>query len=278
MHLAKNRVFFCANQTLKRLFGAAFHREGIFLKMRKRGAYSVGQNTRAAVIAAAAEIVSTVGYHGLSLRDLASKVGISHGTVVYHFPNKEALIRALVVYWETELGFVSCSIDEENTTLTLHEMRLTTYNDILLRLMELTKIPNARDILRLTSIFIAEGASPSHPAHEYMVKRHKLFIQHLTETAEEGRAAGIFHYDGSTRELANTVAALWYGQTLAARYAETSDDVANMISGFLAACLYHSGLSSAAVMQLSENVPNSMGDVYLKMMRQLSSTFISPID
>lgn len=247
------------------------------MKATRRGEYSSSKFTRATILDAAAEILQLAGYHGISLRNIAEVAGVSHGTVLYHFPDRNILIRSLVADWEEALGFISCTLSDDGSELVLTGAKITSYQEILLRLMHLAKLPNIQRILQLTSTFITEGSNPKHPAHNYFANRHQLLIKLLEDTVKAGRREGIFTYSVSSRHLATTIATLWYGHTMAARYALTTDDLIAVISSFLAACLHHSGLSSTALMQLSAIVPNSIGDVYLETMRHLRDTFKQPL-
>ncbi|MGI9293741.1 MAG: TetR/AcrR family transcriptional regulator [Pseudomonadales bacterium] len=48
------------------------------------------------ILKAAQSILITEGFANLSLRKIANKLGISNGNVTYYFPNKNALLRALI--------------------------------------------------------------------------------------------------------------------------------------------------------------------------------------
>ncbi|WBB66688.1 TetR/AcrR family transcriptional regulator [Micromonospora sp. WMMD812] len=52
--------------------------------------------TRGEILAAAARLFGATGYRGTSLQDIATEVGCSKATVLYHFANKEALLTELM--------------------------------------------------------------------------------------------------------------------------------------------------------------------------------------
>ena len=54
-------------------------------------------NVRAEMLAAAVEAVSESGAGGLSLRELARRVGVTHGAASHHFGDKTGLLTALAV-------------------------------------------------------------------------------------------------------------------------------------------------------------------------------------
>jgi AcrR family transcriptional regulator len=51
---------------------------------------------RGQILAAAFELFAERGFHGARTRDLARRAGVSEALVFRHFPNKEALIRAIL--------------------------------------------------------------------------------------------------------------------------------------------------------------------------------------
>lgn len=61
-------------------------------------------NLRAALLAEAEATLRTSGVHGLSLRELARAVGVSHGAPRRHFEDKAALLEALVAEGFRRLG------------------------------------------------------------------------------------------------------------------------------------------------------------------------------
>ncbi|MCU1684192.1 MAG: TetR/AcrR family transcriptional regulator [Amycolatopsis sp.] len=61
-------------------------------------------NLRAALLECAERKLETTGVGGLSLRELAREVGVSHGAPRQHFPDKQALLDALAVYGLERLG------------------------------------------------------------------------------------------------------------------------------------------------------------------------------
>ncbi|HRF96152.1 MAG TPA: helix-turn-helix domain-containing protein, partial [Aggregatilineales bacterium] len=56
---------------------------------------------RNALLVGATEMLAQEGVHGLSLRQVAKHIGVSHNAPYQHFPDKEALIAAIA-----EQGFI----------------------------------------------------------------------------------------------------------------------------------------------------------------------------
>lgn len=56
------------------------------------------QDTRTRILIAAAEMFSTTGYHGVSIREICEKVGVGKPTLYYYFKDKETLLEELLRY------------------------------------------------------------------------------------------------------------------------------------------------------------------------------------
>jgi TetR/AcrR family transcriptional regulator len=71
-------------------------RHGAAKKKRQPGrpAGSDGEETRRAILGAAVGAFATHGYEGMSVRDLARELGVSHNLIHHHYGSKEELWRA----------------------------------------------------------------------------------------------------------------------------------------------------------------------------------------
>lgn len=54
------------------------------------------KNTRQEILDAARRLFNEYGYNSVSLRDIASAVGISQGNLTYHFSKKEKIVESLI--------------------------------------------------------------------------------------------------------------------------------------------------------------------------------------
>lgn len=63
-----------------------------------------GQRARAKILEAAEELLVDRGFHGTSMRDVATAAGLPLATVVYHFARKEALYGAVLETIGSELA------------------------------------------------------------------------------------------------------------------------------------------------------------------------------
>ena len=58
-----------------------------------------GENTQKAILNAANRIVIEQGVERLTLEGVAAEAGVSKGGLLYHFPNKEALIKSMIAHY-----------------------------------------------------------------------------------------------------------------------------------------------------------------------------------
>lgn len=113
-------------------------------------------NLRAALLHQAEAKIEQVGVAGLSLRELAREVGVSHGAPRPHFADKQALLDALAVRGLERLGAeldaglaeASGSFDERLTAFARSYVRFATEHPALLALMFARKDDPGRPELR----------------------------------------------------------------------------------------------------------------------------------
>jgi AcrR family transcriptional regulator len=112
---------------------------------------------RAALLAQAEEALRVSGVDGLSLRELARAVGVSHGAPRRHFEDKAALLEALVADGFDRLGDALANAakpDGRDFVTTLNDLavayvRFATDNPALVDLMSTSRyLANASDELR----------------------------------------------------------------------------------------------------------------------------------
>lgn len=135
---------------------------------RERGPYASGVARREAILDATIELLADVGYHGMSLRDVARQVGISHPGVIYHFPSKEVLLMSVVDRYESQMGFDLEEL-ERLSALPL----LDTMLDVLARLNE------NPTIIEVETMLMVEAASELHPAHDHFEDRSVRLVELL---------------------------------------------------------------------------------------------------
>lgn len=231
-----------------------------------KGSYSVGIATREAILKSATELIAEVGYHGISLRDLARRVGISHPAVVYHFPNKESLIRAVIVRWEDAYGAIDVEIDSETGELVIRGLKIESYRDLAICLMRLAKREDAETMLGLSAIVACEATAHDHPARDYIIARRRLIVQFLTEQAEKDRKEGVLGFVMPPENMADMILTFWQGTGLQSRYMVNSDSPLDIIASFLATCIVQLKVTPDALVEFSGHISEDIADVYVRVM------------
>ncbi|MBM7478900.1 TetR/AcrR family transcriptional regulator [Oerskovia jenensis] len=122
--------------------------------------YAKGRAKRDEIIEAATGLFGEVGYHSASLREISSRVGISHPGLLHHFPTKETLLQA-VLERRDEVDFVLFDKDRQDGV---------DYFDSLMRVVG--RNAARPGIVELFCILSAEATSPEHPAHAYFQRRY----------------------------------------------------------------------------------------------------------
>ena len=92
-----------------------------------------GPRTRAALINAAGSLFSTKGYAATSLEEIGAQLGVSRGTVLFHFDTKLALLFAVVGPLSDEIEAVIAEFEQQPTPLAARQRRvfLSRYCDTL---------------------------------------------------------------------------------------------------------------------------------------------------
>lgn len=135
---------------------------------RERGPYQSGLARREAILDAAVDLLAEVGYHGMSLRDVARHVGISHPGVIYHFPSKEALLMSVVQRYETQVGFDLDHLEKLDAL------------PVLDTLLEVTSRLNENPmIIEVECMMMVEASSEIHPAHDHYMRRSERLLSVL---------------------------------------------------------------------------------------------------
>ena len=238
-----------------------------------RGAYSVGQATRESILSAAMVLIAERGYNGFSLRDLGRRVGISHPAVVYHFPSREAILRAAIQRHEDMNALFRVSINED-VEGGFEEGGITaeSFVDWAVGEMRFAMMPEADNAIALDCVLWAEASSESHPAHVHYKYRTAQMEEALTSMIiafiEESRV----DIGTKPRTLAKILIRYWYGSVVSARYADEPIDAREFVSDFLAVCVQLLHLPAHYVLRLGASVPEEVAEVYARILRKISET------
>jgi AcrR family transcriptional regulator len=140
---------------------------------RPRGSYAKTEARRQEILTAAFEVFSTSGYRAGSLKDVADKVGLSQAGLLHHFPNKEALLAAVLTLRDEESIARTGALTAQGIEMLRGLVELARYN---------TTIPG---LVALYCVLSAEATDPDHPAHEYFQRRYNWVRGTMTEAFDE---------------------------------------------------------------------------------------------
>ncbi|WP_066285274.1 TetR/AcrR family transcriptional regulator [Arthrobacter sp. B6] len=140
---------------------------------RPRGSYAKTEARRHKILTAAFEVFSTSGYRAGSLKDVADKVGLTQAGLLHHFPNKEALLEAVLTLRDEESVSRTGALTAQGIEMLRGVVELARYN---------TTIPG---LVALYCVLSAEATDPDHPAHEYFQRRYNWVRSTMTEAFDE---------------------------------------------------------------------------------------------
>jgi AcrR family transcriptional regulator len=129
---------------------------------KRRGPYAKTEEKRRVILDAALEVFAKSGYRSGSIRDIADRVGMSEAGLLHHFPNKSALLAAVLDRRDQHsLELVPIDADDEPLATLRGLVRLAAHN---------ASVPG---VVELYCTLSAEATSPDHPAHGGFLRRYE---------------------------------------------------------------------------------------------------------
>lgn len=159
-----------------------------------------GQRTRQRIFDAAFDLFGRHGFQGVSLRDIAARVGVTHVTVLHYFPSKDALLAALMMQRdevERQAAALFLASDHEPDP-EYRGLRSPGLRWFMHRLQVNADDHGAAPLFLRVS---TEASDPAHPAHAHFVARYEFVVGRLADAfAEElaHRPAGSVDVDPRT--------------------------------------------------------------------------------
>ncbi|MDH6624100.1 AcrR family transcriptional regulator [Streptomyces sp. LBL] len=161
---------------------------------------AAGAESRAKAVRAAVELFSTAGYRGTSIALVAEKSELSQSGLLHHFPNKAALLAAVLEHRETEDSqFLSGPDDRAPLGWAAF--------DALTGLV--ARNSNRPELVGLFVQLSAEATEPGHPAHAWLRDHYTSTRSWLTDAIRDGQDRGEIHPAAPVASLVHlTVAVL----------------------------------------------------------------------
>ena len=137
-----------------------------------------GGQTRRAIVAAAMEVFAIRGYRSSALAEIATRVGITPGGILYHFGSKEALLAAVIAERDRRATDLVVDLGIKDVD-SLHDLVA------IARLGE-----REPGLAALHTVLQVENLTPDSPAHTYFLDRSRTVREWLERILQRGRASG----------------------------------------------------------------------------------------
>jgi AcrR family transcriptional regulator len=168
-----------------------------------RRTYPRGDERKRAIIAAAIECYETNGTRRAILADIANRIGVTPGNILYHFGSKQGLITAVV----QEL--------EDRRTAAMEAMAAEGGVAMLRALSDYSGLTQAHPNLAALALILAvENLGPDDPAHDYFVRQGERDRMILRRGLERGIQRGELRSDFDIGRTIETVLAFCAGAWL----------------------------------------------------------------
>ncbi|MDN5572162.1 MAG: TetR/AcrR family transcriptional regulator [Propionibacteriaceae bacterium] len=164
---------------------------------------------------AAYRVFSENGYANASLREIARLCGVTHATLLHHFPRKVELLTATLA--KRDAQFPQDLVSSELTTVLADMVAGARDND------------GQPGLVHTFTRVSAEAADPHHPAHAYFERRTLNFITMLSAPVQRALDDGSLTSDASAEEIATNIMALWDGLQLIAPLSPTPISIADQL-------------------------------------------------
>ncbi|EPM45014.1 TetR/AcrR family transcriptional regulator [Pseudomonas syringae] len=170
----------------------------------KRRRIPKGDLRKVEIIQAAMIIFARDGYAGASLTNIAKVAGISQVGLLHHFPNKLALLQAVLEHRDT---YVASRLQEADQDGSLQGFMS------FLKLVMSFSIEDAA-VSQALMIINTESLSVTHPAHRWFSERFGIVHSHLQAHLNALIQAGEVRSDVDVRQISLEIAAMMDGMQI----------------------------------------------------------------
>ncbi|MEU6583364.1 TetR/AcrR family transcriptional regulator [Nocardia sp. NPDC046763] len=162
-----------------------------------------GDDRREQIIDEALKAFADNGYRSTSIAEIADRCGLSQPGLLHYFPNKAALLSAVLDYRD-RLDHDRLGFDQQLRG-----------KDALVRLAQLVDhnmhVPG---LVRLFTVLTSEAVTADHPAHRWALNRYRLLPDYLAGALQAGIDDGTIRKDIDPAAIARQVFAMMDGLQL----------------------------------------------------------------
>jgi Transcriptional regulator len=184
-----------------------------------RGPYAKTREVRRRILEKASEVFAETGFRATTVKEIASRAGISERGLVHHFESKEHLLTGVLAIKEQETAKL---IEARNGVEALRALLGVVKDNV-----------THPGLLELHSTLTAEAVSPEHPAHVHYLARYDSFRAYLSDLFATLHEDGLLISDVDPTVLASMYIALNDGLQVQWLYDRDSVDLEQVLGGFL---------------------------------------------
>ncbi|WP_067568141.1 TetR/AcrR family transcriptional regulator [Nocardia acidivorans] len=162
-----------------------------------------GDDRREQIIDQALKSFAENGYRNSSIADIAERCGLSQPGLLHYFPNKAALLAAVLEYRDR--------LDTDRLGMN-RQLRGKDALGQLVRLVEHNM--HVPGLVQLFTVVTSEAVTLDHPARDWVVNRYRVLETFLAGALDGGIADGTLRPDINTTAIARQITAMMDGLQL----------------------------------------------------------------
>ncbi len=174
-----------------------------------------GAAKREAILDAALAVFGEVGLHGASLREIASRVGVSHQSLMHYFHTKNELLMAVLRRRDERLR--QHFADEGG--MSISELISVAEGNV--------KVPGLIELYNMAS---AEATNRAHPAHEYYAAFYESLIESMSLFLARAEERGVLREGWTAKTAAQAILGMMDGLQLQWLYDRDNVNVADAMN------------------------------------------------
>ena len=173
-----------------------------------------GAAKREAILDAALAVFGEVGLHGASLREIASRVGVSHQSLMHYFPTKNELLMAVLRRRDERLR----RHFDDSPGMSIGEL-ITLAEDN-------ERMPGVIELYNMAS---AEATNDEHPAHDYYAEFYQSIIASTARFLQRAEDQGVLREGWTPQSAARAILGMMDGLQLQWLYDREEVNVAGTL-------------------------------------------------